>query len=67
MKFKQLGKEKRRVLTKISINLCGIVFGMLVVGSFVSGRSFELIIMIYGIIFSMILLMLAIIFEPEEK
>lgn len=47
--------------------ICGIVFGMLVVGPFVSGRSFEFTITIYGIILSMILLMFAINFEPEEE
>lgn len=57
---------KRKALSKVFINITGIVFGLLLIGPLVSDKGFNLSVFVFGTVLFLVFLFLVIIFEPSK-
>jgi len=62
----RIDKGKRKALTKVFINITGIVFGLLLIGPLVSEKGFNFSIFIFGAVLFFVFLFLVIVFEPPN-
>jgi hypothetical protein len=60
----RISDSRRKIITKLSINFSSIIFGLLVIGPFVSGKAVNSQIFIVGILLLIVFSLISVYSEP---
>lgn len=62
----KISDTRRKIIAKLFLNFASVIFGLLVIGPFVSGQQFAAIVFIVGCVLLFFVSVLAIVSEPPE-